>query len=171
MPLLWKGSLFLDQVPIGIFLTLWVPIGFLYYHRIPIFIVLAKFMWRMSIQSVCTQQWVNLIWLCWVNSCTMIVCCEVISLVLCNIVGKFRYLPLLMRLPAELGSLFGPSFIKGWVLRLEVPVSVRNSGMRQLLLQRKVSRMPQGFAWHCNKTGWTGQGVVDFISLCLCGDH
>ena len=109
----------------------------------------------------------------------MIVCCEVISLVLCNIVGKFRYLPLLMRLPAELGSLFGPSFIKGWVLRLEVPVSVRNSGMRQLLLQRKVSRMPQGFVWqnwlnwligsHCASVVITK--TYQTIMLRLCNDY
>ena len=32
------------------------------FFKVPIFKVLAKFTWRMSIQSAITQQWVNLIW-------------------------------------------------------------------------------------------------------------
>ena len=41
--------------------------------RVPIFSVLATFTRRMSIQSACIKQWVNLICLWWVISCTVII--------------------------------------------------------------------------------------------------
>ena len=50
-----KGPYFRDRVPIGTFLTFWVPIGSLFS------LFLAKFTQRMSIQSAYMQQWVNLI--------------------------------------------------------------------------------------------------------------
>ena len=43
------------------------------YFRVLIFSVLASFTRRMSIQSACIQQWVNLIYLWWVISCTVII--------------------------------------------------------------------------------------------------
>ena len=69
-----KGPYFRDRVPMGTFLTFWVPVGPYLYCRVTIFSVLAKFMQRMSIKSACTQQWMNLVCLWWVNSCTIIVC-------------------------------------------------------------------------------------------------
>ena len=78
------GSL---QGPIWLFGSL---IETLYlYFRVPIFIVLALFRRRMSIQSACIV-WVNLICLCWVKSCTIIVC-PYLALVLCYTVGKFWF--------------------------------------------------------------------------------
>ena len=52
-----KGPYFRDRVPIGTFFTF---LGPYLYFRVPIFSVLAKFTQRMSIQSSCTQQWLNL---------------------------------------------------------------------------------------------------------------
>ena len=63
-----KGSLFW-----GLFWPFWALLGPYLYFRVPIFSVLAKIMERMSIQSSCAQQWVNLICLWWVNSCTIII--------------------------------------------------------------------------------------------------
>ena len=43
-----------------------------------------------SVGMYCIQQWVNLICLCWVKSCTIIVC-PYLALVLCYTVGKFWF--------------------------------------------------------------------------------
>ena len=54
-----KGLSFRDWVPID--RDLFDFLGPYSYFKVPIFNVLAKFTLRMSIQSACTQQWVNLI--------------------------------------------------------------------------------------------------------------
>ena len=56
-----KGPYYRDRVPIGTFLTFWVPIGSLFIFQGPYFQCFGKFTQRMSIQSACTQKLVNLI--------------------------------------------------------------------------------------------------------------
>ena len=81
-----------------------------------------------SVGMYCIQQWVNLICLCWVKSCTIIVC-PYLALVLCYTVGiKFHksfvlgpYLTFIIS--QKVGSLF---------LSLEVPISFRFSAIGQL---------------------------------------
>ena len=81
-----------------------------------------------SVGMYCIQQWVNLICLCWVKSCTIILC-PYLALVLCYTVGtKFHksfvlgpYLTFIIS--QKVGSLF---------LSLEVPISFRFSAIGQL---------------------------------------
>ena len=99
--------------------------------RVPIISVLASFTRRMSIQSACIQQWVILICLWWVMTCTVIIhiCCEVMLHTLAILPNFDFYLCLRVKFHKSL--FWVPILAAGgpyWV-----PISQKNGSLSQSL--------------------------------------